>query len=120
MASLRNIVVAILRAADWDNLAEATRHHARDLNRPIRTLPPGMTLLLDILRVIEVGIHHFNDSERILVLAKMLIQPCEGKIDPNLSRPSIILYIYLIQKPGNLRSLVTQEESGLFNRRRKF
>lgn len=38
MASLRNIVIAILREADWNNLAEATRHHARDLNRPIRTL----------------------------------------------------------------------------------
>lgn len=38
MASLRNVVIAILRNADWDNLAEATRHHARDLNRPIHTL----------------------------------------------------------------------------------
>ena len=38
MASLRNIVIAILRADHWDNLAEATRHHARDRNRPIRTL----------------------------------------------------------------------------------
>lgn len=38
MASLRNIVIAILRNADWDNLAEATRHHARDRNRPVRTL----------------------------------------------------------------------------------
>ena len=38
MASLRNIVIAILREADWDNLAEATRHHARDRNRPILTL----------------------------------------------------------------------------------
>ena len=38
MASLRNAVIAILRLNDWDNLAEATRHHARDLDRPINTL----------------------------------------------------------------------------------
>lgn len=38
MASLRNAVIAILRLNDWDNLAEATRHHARDLDRPITTL----------------------------------------------------------------------------------
>lgn len=38
MASLRNAVIAILRWNDWDNLAEATRHHARDLDRPINTL----------------------------------------------------------------------------------
>ncbi|MGI5191095.1 hypothetical protein ACQEVI_23345 [Promicromonospora sp. CA-289599] len=38
MASVRNVVIAILRHACWDNLAEATLHHARDLSSPIRAL----------------------------------------------------------------------------------
>jgi predicted transposase YbfD/YdcC len=38
MASLGNAAIAILRLNHWDNLAEATRHHARDLDRPINTL----------------------------------------------------------------------------------
>lgn len=35
MATLRNTVVGLLRCEGWDNIAEATRHHARDLDRPI-------------------------------------------------------------------------------------
>jgi hypothetical protein len=38
MAAIRNTVIAILRTNSWDNIAEALRHHARDLDRPIHTL----------------------------------------------------------------------------------
>ncbi len=35
MATLRNTALSLLRSDGWDNIAEATRHHARDLDRPI-------------------------------------------------------------------------------------
>lgn len=38
MDTIRNIAIATLRHAGWDNLAEATRHGARNLNRLVRTL----------------------------------------------------------------------------------
>ncbi|GAB2473926.1 ISAs1 family transposase [Xylanimonas ulmi] len=38
MASIRNTVIAILRTTGWTNVAHALRHHARDLDRPIRAI----------------------------------------------------------------------------------
>lgn len=38
MAALRNTAIAILRHAGWDNIAQALRHHARDIDRPIHAL----------------------------------------------------------------------------------
>jgi predicted transposase YbfD/YdcC len=38
MATLRNTAISLLRGDGWDNIAEATRHHARDLDRPINRL----------------------------------------------------------------------------------
>ena len=38
MATLRNTAIGLLRAAGFDNIAEATRHMIRDENRPLRLL----------------------------------------------------------------------------------
>nr|BFF18862.1 hypothetical protein GCM10025730_23830 [Promicromonospora thailandica] len=38
MAALRNTAIAILRHAGWDNIAQALRHHARDVDQPIHAL----------------------------------------------------------------------------------
>jgi predicted transposase YbfD/YdcC len=38
MATLRNIVISLLRLAGHTNLAQATRHHARDPHRPVELL----------------------------------------------------------------------------------
>lgn len=38
MASIRNTVIAILRATDWTNAAHALRHHAHELDRPVHAL----------------------------------------------------------------------------------
>jgi hypothetical protein len=38
MAALRNAAIGILRAAGTTNIAAATRHHARDSNRPLALL----------------------------------------------------------------------------------
>ena len=38
MASLRNIVISLLRLAGWDNIAKALRHHARNPDRALTCL----------------------------------------------------------------------------------
>lgn len=38
MVFLRNTAISLLRSQGWDNIAKATRHHARDLDRPINQL----------------------------------------------------------------------------------
>jgi hypothetical protein len=38
MAALRNAAIGALRAAGVTNIAAATRHHARDSNRPLALL----------------------------------------------------------------------------------
>jgi predicted transposase YbfD/YdcC len=38
MASLRGLVIGLLRLAGWDNIAAALRHHAHDAIRPTDTL----------------------------------------------------------------------------------
>ncbi|BCB73636.1 hypothetical protein Pflav_000460 [Phytohabitans flavus] len=38
MAALRNAAIGALRAAGITNIAAATRHHARDSNRPLQLL----------------------------------------------------------------------------------
>jgi len=35
MATLRNLVISLLRLAGWTNIAEALRHHAADSSRPL-------------------------------------------------------------------------------------
>ncbi len=38
MATLRNIVISLLRLAGWSNIAQALRHHAADNRRPLALL----------------------------------------------------------------------------------
>ena len=38
MASVRNTAISLLRLDGWTNIAEATRHHARDPERPVTLL----------------------------------------------------------------------------------
>jgi hypothetical protein len=38
MASLRNLVITILRLADTASIAAALRHHARRPSRPLQTI----------------------------------------------------------------------------------
>jgi hypothetical protein len=38
MASMRNLVIGILRLASATNIAAALRHHARDATRPLAVL----------------------------------------------------------------------------------
>jgi hypothetical protein len=38
MASMRNLVIGILRLAGATNIAAALRHHARDATRPLAVL----------------------------------------------------------------------------------
>ena len=38
MATVRNTAISLLRLDGWTNIAEATRHHARDPERPITLL----------------------------------------------------------------------------------
>ena len=38
MASLRNLVITILRLAGAENIAAALRYHARRPSRPLRTI----------------------------------------------------------------------------------
>jgi predicted transposase YbfD/YdcC len=38
MATIPNTAISLLRRAGWTNIAEATRHHARDPQRPINLL----------------------------------------------------------------------------------
>lgn len=38
MATLRNLVISLLRLAGWTNIAEALRHHAADSQRPLTLL----------------------------------------------------------------------------------
>ena len=38
MATLRNLVISLLRLAGWTNIAEALRHHAADNRRPLALL----------------------------------------------------------------------------------
>ena len=35
MATVRNTAIGILRLANWDNIAKALRHHARDADRTL-------------------------------------------------------------------------------------
>ena len=38
MATMRNTAISLLRLDGWTNIAEATRHHARDPERPVTLL----------------------------------------------------------------------------------
>lgn len=38
MATLRNLAISLLRLAGWDNIAQATRHTARDVTRAANLL----------------------------------------------------------------------------------
>jgi len=38
MATLRNVVISLLRLAGWTNIAHALRHHAADQRRPLALL----------------------------------------------------------------------------------
>jgi predicted transposase YbfD/YdcC len=38
MASLRNLVIGLLRLEGWSNIAEATRHHSHYYHRPIEAI----------------------------------------------------------------------------------
>lgn len=40
MATLRNLVISLLRLAGWTNIAHALRHHAADQRRPLALLTP--------------------------------------------------------------------------------